>query len=157
MRKGDKVNYCPHMIHGIQPDHNGDRPWEYGRRLHSRDVRLPKHVKRDTITRGGEEFEVEVLDGNRLNQYIEFIKRHPNKDEESKNLIPLRPRVLWPAVVKQVNDDGTVNLSIHCVPTGAELHYDNVPVSDVSEVDVHAPHTCHAQKVETVDVEEDAE
>ena len=145
MRKGDKVFYCPHMIHGTQADCNGDRPWVYGRRLHNHDVKLPKHVKREVVSRDGEEFEVEVLGGNRLGQYLEFVKRHPNKAEESKNLVPLRPNVLWPAKVKKVNDDGTVDLAILCKPTGAELHYDNVPVTDLKKTDAfHAPHTCHA-------------
>lgn len=116
MNIGDQVFYVPHQCHAKEKDAQGNLQWVVG-------AEVTKYVN------GRAQKVVQELTGKALEQYL-----------KSKRPIQyIRPAVVWPAIVTQVNDNGTVNLNIQGANTGVTLHYDNVSIDEVSQ----EPHTCH--------------
>jgi hypothetical protein len=125
---GDVVTYAPHECHALDRDAQGDYPWVmlYDRRLVSNDER------------GNPIWEQEELKGERVDQVLDMIRRHPNPKEERKKLHLVRPQKMRRAVVAAVNDDGTCNLDVDSHNGGVTLHYQNVKLDREKR-----PHTCH--------------
>ena len=138
LKPGDDVQYVPDAIHALHKNHHGDYPWVLGRRIVNR-ARLKTAPENIIKCRRGEEvFDCEVLEGKRVEEYLGFVRRSPDPAKEAKNIVLIEPKELWPAKVKAVNEDGTVNLEIHSGRHGAVHHCDNVPVDNTRK----EPHTC---------------
>lgn len=135
IKEGDEVLYVPHTIHGRQQNLDGDYTWVWGlKRQHHRVVRGRAEVYED----------VEELDDRQTTQQLDLIHRHPDPESQMRNLVPIRPRRKFKAIVRAVNEDETVNLDIQG-DNGVTLHYDNVRVSDVDDEEGVEHHTCHAK------------
>jgi hypothetical protein len=122
MEVGKKVLYLPAEHHAMQRVGN-EHAWVMGR----------KHMNRQGQP------DVEELGARRLQEVLGFIHRHPNPQEERKNLVFLRPNKPWEATVTTVHDDGTVDLDV-VVGNGFTLHERNIRVDEGKKT----PHTCHA-------------
>ena len=116
---GGEVKYIPHAAHALEFDANGECPW----------------VISYTDFNG----KVEILEGNRIKEVLSAIKRYPDPAAERKKLGFVRPRIAWPANIRNVNEDGTVDIDVKSLSNeGVTLHYDHIPFNDE-----HAPHTCY--------------
>jgi hypothetical protein len=123
---GDKVGYVVHEAHALKPDAKGDYPWHMG-------------VRRAVNRRGRAEEQVEELEGKELNDYLNFLRRHPNPAEERKRLVFLRPKTSWPTIVTALNDDGSAALDVQSAQGGVTLHEPSVPL-DMTRLRPHSFH-----------------
>lgn len=121
IKVGDKVRYVPHICHAHNCDANGNYPWVFG---------WQEHPKK----------EIEELKGARVRQVMGMIRRMANPSVGRRKLTLIRPAQTWNAVVRAVNEDGTVNLDIQSNQGGVILHYNNVKAQKYDEP--HAHHSC---------------
>src|SRR5437016_5329503 len=121
---GDSVQYVPAEDHALDRDSNGNYPWVLG----WKDLR------------GNTE---ELTDSKRIDEVIAHIRRHNDAEAERKKLIFIRPARTWPAVVRAVNDNGTVDLDIQGNTSGVTLHYSGVPY--LKNPSTFKPHTCYSR------------
>jgi len=131
MQKLDQVYYLPDKAHAFDKGLSGNYPWVFGRK---RIVHVPRaHGHFESRE------EMDELKGRDLEQFIEMLRRSPNKQEMLKDIVLLRPCEAWPAVVTCVNPDGTVDLDVQSNNSGCTLHYRNVVVDHSRTRD----HSCH--------------
>lgn len=143
MAVGDRVRYVPGEAHARQQNKHagphgeaGDFPWMVGR-------------SKPVIVRGQKTGEQVVeITGSELRNLMAESKKN---QAALANVVFVRPKSAWPAKVRAVNHDGTVDIDaasnqagIRHNPDGTEdwgvtLHYSNVPVTDGAG----GPHTCH--------------
>lgn len=121
IKVGDTVNFVPGKEHAFFKDTNtNEYPWVMG---------WEKNPQGD----------VEELTTDRLEVVLNALRLHPDPERERKRLKFLRPNIVWNGVVKAVNNDGTVDVDVHCKRTGGTLHYKSVSVDPAKKT----PHTCH--------------
>jgi hypothetical protein len=130
---GDKVGYVPDMVHALQRDSRGKRPWVIGRA-----------GKITIIGKGPEKVrqtEIEELNGKELETFLRGIRRAPDPVAARKKLRFINPREVWPGIVTAVNEDGTVNIDTYrpSMPT-ATWHYRNLKMDPKKSI----PHTVHS-------------
>jgi hypothetical protein len=126
MEVGDVVRYVPYECHALEMGPDGDYPYVFGLKTYRP---LPK---------GGVREEVEELSPERLREYLKFLQRHPNPEEERKKLVILRVAQTWEGVVREVHEDGTASLDVKGNVGGVTLHV-RVRKDELGTV----PHTCH--------------
>lgn len=126
----DRVMYLPHSCHAKEKDTYGGYPWAIGR-------------KRQKVVAGKLQHIVEELEGRDLDEFLKSVRSGPNPAEAAKNVVYLRPKSVWPALVRSVNEDGTVNLDIVGGNPGVTLHYDNVPVKALYDLKDEDSHVCY--------------
>lgn len=126
MRVGDRVWYVPHLCHAFDMDTLGDYPWVLGR---------------EAPGRGNGAKEVKELTNKEVTAAMSS-SRGSGVSSRSK-LTPLRPRVLWSAVIAAVNEDGTADLDIQYHLPGVTHQYAGVPYADKSK---NLPHTWHPKE-----------
>ncbi len=151
LQVGDKVQYVPHVCHALSRAIDGSYPWAIGRRGRPKMVRQGRN-----IAPAEEPGEVEELVDKDLHDYLAEIRRSPQQQNMRGALVMLRPLKTWNAVVRAVNDDGTVDLDItDGTHSGVTLHYDKVPVTPLRAFanphnahDLRSlAHTCHPATV----------
>lgn len=135
MDVGDSVEYMPHICHAYNGNQNNEYPWVIGQKRNPHYETDPKTGEKVLV-----EDIVELDEGHLHRNVLPLISRAPDIREERKKLVPVRPKNPWPAVVRSINDDGTVDLDIVSnVGVGmVTLHYNRVPV----DVDGKIPHSC---------------
>lgn len=132
---GDRIEYVPHVCHAFNCNGNNEYPWVIGQKQ-------PPRAEQDPVT--GEirtvEHLVELDEGRLHRNVLPFVSQAPDAADHSRRLVPLRPVKPWPAVVRQVHDDGTLDLDIESnIGVGmVTLHYDRVPVEESGQM----PHSC---------------
>ena len=133
---GDRVWYVPDMCHAYNCNLNNEYPWTIGFRQNPHYEENPDTGERELV-----EDVLELEEGHLHRVVLPAVHRHPNPKEERIKLVPLRPGKPWPAVVRKVNSDGTLDLDIDSnVGVGmVTLHYDRVPLDENKDT----PHTCH--------------
>ena len=136
---GDEVNYVPHICHAYNCDGNNRYPWVIG-------LKKGPHYEKNPDTGEDELVEdvVEIDEGHLHRVVIPAMNRSPDPREARKQLVPLRPKHPWKAVVRNVNTSkGTADLDIESnVGMGmTTLHYNDVPIDDLK-----GHHTCHAKE-----------
>ncbi len=117
---GTRVYYVPHECHAREKDAAGETPWIMG-------------AKTQKVGRSGQVQEhVVPLEGKALDE-------HYTKPRNTRApLVPLRPRMLWVALVSRVASDGTVGLDIQAAQSGVTLHYDGIALDPM-----RTSHTCY--------------
>lgn len=130
---GQRMWYLPDRIHAFHQDPDGNFAWVVGRRRHT--------GRRDPTDPTKPEEVLEELVGKDLIEHLDIIKRAPDPSQLLSGLVLIRPSRPWPAQVRAVNSDGTVNLDIHC-STGT-LHYDKVPVITGAASSISQPRICY--------------
>lgn len=136
---GDRVEYVPHLCHAFNCNGNNEYPWVIALRKNPR-------YEKDAIT--GERMVVEDLEeleeGRLHRNVLAGIHQAPNINEAKALLVPMRPTKLWPAVVRGVSDDGTLDLDIESnIGRGMNtLHYDRVPIDESGST----PHSCRRKE-----------
>lgn len=128
MEVGDKVRYVPEKTYAMMKDARGDRPWVIGRR---------KLVKGKA---GKLEETVEELEGEALEEFLGAVRRSNDPESEAKNIVLVRPKGAWSALVRNMNEDGTVDLDVQSPNTGVVLHLDGIAV-DEGRAGLHSCHT----------------
>lgn len=126
MEVGDTVMYVPPVHHALHKDVNGHRPWVLG----IREMRV-QNGKQTPVVR-------ELQNTKEEDEVLEMIHRAPDRERAKQDLVLIRPRVKWPAVVTGVNFDGTVNLDVQGQLSGVTLHEKNVRIDEAGK---HG-HTC---------------
>ena len=133
---GDVVSYVPHVSHSFNCNLNNEYPWVIG-------LKQDPHYEQNPDTGEKELVEdiVPIEEGHLHRVVLPSIHRHPNPREERKKLVPLHPGKPWRAVVRCINEDGTVDLDVDSnVGVGmVTLPYNKVKVDE----DKTLPHTCH--------------
>ncbi len=124
LKVGDAVCYVPDACHARIKDHRGDYPWVFGRRVQGRG--------RET------EDAVEELSARETAEFLAYAANSPDPRREQRSLVLLRPRVVWPAKVKTVHDDGTVDIDVD-QGNGVTLHLAGVAHDPAKK----KPHTYH--------------
>jgi hypothetical protein len=133
LKPGDRAWYLPDVVFSRSQDRlTGDYPWAFGKRTR----------QRGPGGRGEAEGEVVELSPRDTAEHLRVAGRSPAGAGEHRRLVPLRPSTRWPAVVRSVNDDGTVNLDVASQNGGVTLHIDNLPVAPPHEP--WSGHTCRA-------------
>lgn len=132
---GEVVNYVPHECHAYNCDSNNHYPWVIG-------IKKPARYEVDPNT-GQQELVQDVveLDEGHLHRVVlPAMNRAPNPRKAREDLVPLRPKKPWKAVITKVHPDGSVDLDVDSnVGTGMiTLHYSKVKLGDLG-----TPHTCH--------------
>ncbi len=114
VKVGDEVLYIPDICHAKNRDISGVFAWSFGWRDERTGVVGP------------------VLTDDDVADKIKYMYRKGPKranlpgENKAQNLVPLAPKVKWPALVTAVNSDGTCNLDIdHCLQ-GVTLHYERI-------------------------------
>ncbi len=125
---GDVVSYVPHACHANQKDRvRSSYPWVIG-----------KVTQRNV---GGETVEIiqELTSDRDVELLLEQVAKRPREIKVSDLMRHVRPAEVWPATVRSVNADGTVNLDVQSNQGGVTLHYDGIRIDH--EAKTH--HTCH--------------
>ena len=141
---GDRVLYLPHANHSFNCNHNNEYPWVIGLKQNPHYETNKNTGDRDIV-----EDIVELEEGYLHRTVLPSIFNSPNPREERKKLVPLRPGRPWPAVVRGINADGTVDLDIASnVGSGMlTLHYNRVPLDETRSL----PHSCFKESVDAGD------
>ena len=70
--------------------------------------------------------------------------RYRERAIERQKLVLIRPVKPWPATVREVNPDGTMELDVVPPNRGVTLHVARIPVKETDKT----PHSCHRVKKE---------
>ncbi len=105
---GDKVGYLPPVEHALDRDMAGNMPWQLGIK-----ERAP----------GAKEETVRHLSDADAAKVLRHARRRPARKDA---VIPIRPKMVWPAEVKAINPDGTLALYISHHLQGVTLEYSPV-------------------------------
>ncbi len=132
---GDKVLYVPHVCHALnQNPLTKDYPWVFGDRAGR--PRLPAYKRQDDGSDPDKPYE---LEGKELQRFLTEVKGSDRRDR----IVFIRPKELWPATVRAVNPDGTVNLDVTSNVGGFTLHYNNVKIDrEPGTPTIEKHHTC---------------
>ncbi len=123
---GDSVKYVPSIEHGTERSVAGVYAWVIGKKT------------KQVSGKGRPVDTVAELSGQVLDKFMESIRRNP---EQRKNMILVRPAMVWDAKVVNVNKDGSVDLDIHSgINPCVTLHYSSIPV--VKDTDPWEGGTC---------------
>lgn len=116
----DVVEYVPSTLYARAQDDSSS--WTFGWRYTRQEGRDVRH-------------EIVELSQSQLKEKLAWLDRHSDRLAESRKLVPLRPRKTWKAVVKVINDDGTVSLDIESgARSGVTIHERRVKVIDYDKV-----------------------
>jgi hypothetical protein len=130
---GDKVQYTPHQGHALDRDAFGDYPWVLGKKIGK--FGKPGDLSTEVVTE---------LQGKKLGEHLEEIRRAPDPAVAMRSLVYLRPRCHWSATVRAVHEeDGTVDIDVSH-PNGSILHYDHVKV-ETTLTEPRSHHSCHKE------------
>lgn len=124
---GEQVEYFPHMCHGLNCNHSNEYPWVFGLKQNPHYIINNKTGQQEMV-----EDVVEVDEGRLHRAVLPGIRNSPDPTEQSKKLVPLRPKRPWKAIVAAVNQDNTLDLEVesNIAPGMITLAYRNVQVDD---------------------------
>lgn len=127
IKPGDELCYIPDECHALIKNRlTGQYPWVIGK-------------KKRTNVRGKIVEQVEELSGTATDAFLAGIRKlQTNKEEAMSQVVFLRPNGHWKATVRNVNEDGTVDVDIADPRNGSTLHCDGVKIDNNK-----AAHTCH--------------
>ena len=135
---GDTVEYLPHECHAFNCNSKNEYPYVIGLKQNPHYEVDPKTGKQVVV-----EDIVELDEGHLHRAVLPQVRNAPNPGDQKNTLVPVRPRHPWPAVIRAVNGDGTVDLDIASnVGGGITLHYNRVQVDE----GCRTPHSCHKPK-----------
>ena len=135
---GDVVEYLPHECHAFNCNTKNEYPYVVGMKSNPHYETNPTTGRQEVV-----EDIVEIDEGYLHRSVLPQVRNAPNPKDQKSNLVPLRPQNPWSAVVRAVNDNGTLDLDIASnVGGGITLHYNGVPV----DKDRRMPHSCCTPK-----------
>jgi hypothetical protein len=126
VKVGDAVLYVPDKCHAKTTNHVGEMSWQLGWRER----------------KGGKE-QVKQLDGRDLRRRIQWLKRLGGNAPEHQGLVLVKPNTPWPATVKAINEDGTLQIDATVGPV--TYHMRRVPL----DLKALTPHSYHLPPAKT--------
>ncbi len=113
---GELALYVPHQAHALMRDIHGQFAWVIGR----------KRTYFDHTARA-EKTVVEEFADDELGSWINYLKNAPAGHPDRQAMVLVRPKVLWPAVVRGVCGS-CVDLDVQSCNGGVTLHENAIAV-----------------------------